>query len=106
MVDAAGSDAVLDTRSCLPFHFDPGFIEWKIIGHFTVKCHFKLVISAGCKLLCGGVLCAALCRQTKGFFKARIKGKMHKHSRSFIIVFFYFGISSKMQKRFTLFSRN
>lgn len=66
----------------LPFHFDPYFIEWKIIAHFTVKCDFQLVISVGCKLLCASGLRAALCRQTKGFFKARTKGKMHKTSRS------------------------
>lgn len=57
----------------LPFHFDPYFIEWKIIGHFTVRCDFELVISAGCKLLCYGGLRAALCRQT-GFFKSQNKG--------------------------------
>lgn len=88
----------------LPFRFDLNFIEWKIIGHFTVKRNFELVISVGCKLLCDDGLCAALCRQTKGFLKARIKGEMHKHSRSFRIVFLYFKISSKMQK--SLFSRN
>lgn len=90
----------------LPFHFDPCFIEWKLIGHFTVKCDSELVISVGCKLLCDDGLCAALCRQTEGFFKARIKGEMHKNSRSFQTVFLYFKISFKLQKLFTLFSRN
>lgn len=90
----------------LPFRFDLCFIEWKIIGHFSVKCDFKLVISVGCKLLCDGGLCATLCRQTEGFLKARIKGKRHKNSRSFQTLFLYFKISFKLQKWFTLFSRN
>jgi len=53
-------------------------MKWKTIGHFTVKLDLKLVISVRCKLLCDGGLCAACCRQTKVFFKARTKGETHK----------------------------
>lgn len=37
-------------------------MEWKIIGHFTVKFDFELVISVRRKLLRDGGLHAAFCK--------------------------------------------
>lgn len=59
-------------------HFDPCFMEWKIISHFTVKFDFEFVVSVRHKLLCDGGLHAAFC---KAFLKARIKGKMHEKNK-------------------------
>lgn len=64
-------------------HFDPYFMEWKVIDDFTVKFGFKLVISVRCKLLYDGGSYAAFCRQTKAFFfQARMKGKVHKKNKT------------------------
>lgn len=64
---------VIDTPSDVPFLavviLTPYLMEWKIIGHFTVKFDFEMVILVRCKLLCDGGLHAAFCRQTKAFLK-------------------------------------